>query len=684
MELKLNDYIPQDIIKNKNIIKVLDGIAGSAKSSMVHKEFSEHGYQRFTSTVKLMKDAVARFNCPCNTIAGGLFTTEKGKFFVGERTVESDTVVIDEILQTNKRVLEWINNNVGNYNIIICTDSRQMLPPEIGNEFIRSFKDFCKQDNVCYINLTKTYRARNSQTEELFNLLYEYVENDERNMFNYLKEEFKTIEYKDMPFNINSVYLTHTNDIEEFLYRDKDIIHNTNLEFIAKGCIAKRDNVNYENYPILCQNQATKRKITNYLQASNIGTVTRYQGSEVKDKQKCYFLIEENSRVCNREFYTALTRCWNKDSFIIVICKNVKDEKLTTFRGKPIKKPGFIHVKKEELPQNAINEKEQTVTKEVFKEIYEAHTSDLYHYSTDTIYIDGLPYTKEMPKTEYKQTKYSALGLLKKEPDFDYSFMERVYKILDEKGIDYIKTPHFCGDLHDKTEFNRQFDLFSAYPHIVKYEYLPIDGNIYYEELPDKMGFYFYEGPWFEKCIISSALYKTLKKFLPEDSYKMTFLFSTDVKRGSKMGDTLVEACKKSVEEKAETKQVHWGYFEKQYLQKYDDCYVRNEYFNHQLLMISILSSLYSLILTIAIYLNGIDLGRICVDAVYYNEEDGKTESLIKALKGISERYEYRILDDEDNVVYKTYETLKTKAQIKRERNKEFMRKKRAEQKKNN
>ena len=679
--MKIN--ISDDIMQNKSIIKVIDGIAGSAKSSAIDDYFKGK-YKRFTSTVKLMKDAIARFDCPCNTIAGGLFTSEKGKFFLEEREVDYETVVIDEVLQTSQRVLEWCNNHCGDYNIIICTDSRQLLPPEVGTYFLRRFKEFCEQDNVCYIRLTKTYRARDIQTEELFNLLYEHVENDEINMFEYLRDEFKTISYKDMPFNINSVYLTHTNDIEEFLYRDKDIINNTDLEFIAKGCIAKRKKVNYDNYPILCQNQAIKRKVTNYLQASNIGTVTRYQGSEVHDTQKCYFLIEKNSKICNREFYTALTRCWKKESFIIVMCDEVKEEKMTSFRGLPIKKKGFIHIKKDNIPANAINEKDKTVDIKVFNEIIDKHkNSPNMCFSEDIIYIDGNPYTKEQMKfnKEETKTKYTMLGLLKKEPMFDYSFMERVYKILDKNNIDWLKAPHFCGNVHSKKEFNRQMDLFSAYPHVLKYEYMPVNGKIYEKETVGTIPFYHYNGPLFGDCIITKPLKDRLEKILDKGTYEIDYLFSTDCKKGNYIGDTLIEACYKSVEEKKETKGVHWGYLEKKYLEKHNNCYVRNEYFNHQILMVHILSVLYEIILGIAFYLNGEDLGRICVDAVYYNEDENKTERLKDLFERELKEYDYRIIDKEENLLYQSYENLKTNKEIKAEKMRNYRKDKKKEQK---
>ena len=76
-------HITRKYFLSPDKIKVIDGIAGAAKSSHIHKIFSAEKipYARYTSTNKLKKDALRRYGGHCDTIAGGLFHTENGEFF---------------------------------------------------------------------------------------------------------------------------------------------------------------------------------------------------------------------------------------------------------------------------------------------------------------------------------------------------------------------------------------------------------------------------------------------------------------------------------------------------------------------------------------------------------------------------------------------------------------------------
>ena len=67
---------------DKNRIKVFDGIAGSGKSTVIDTEYSGMKYVRYTSTHRLARDTSRRFGCETRTIAGGLFTSEAGRFFI--------------------------------------------------------------------------------------------------------------------------------------------------------------------------------------------------------------------------------------------------------------------------------------------------------------------------------------------------------------------------------------------------------------------------------------------------------------------------------------------------------------------------------------------------------------------------------------------------------------------------
>ena len=322
---------------NPQIVKVICGIAGSAKSSNIDKFFRTKGidYARFTSTNKLKRDARDRYGCYCDTIAGGLFHTDDGLFFSEEKDSPCDNIVIDEILQTDVKVIEWIKNNCGNCNIIVTTDSRQMLSSENGKAMLASFKALCSEPYVLYRELSKTFRARDDKTERYFHICYEFV----YEKFNRFKADFKwfkQINFSDLRYNHTDVFIYHSNDIELALYREWDIYHDYTAELLPKGSIARKEEFDIEKYPIIPQAQTPKTNIP-YLQPSNVGSVTRYQGSEVTKSQKLYFLVGRNDYVNNREWYTAVTRLWTIDNLVIVWCDQKKPEKLTEYNGKPVK-----------------------------------------------------------------------------------------------------------------------------------------------------------------------------------------------------------------------------------------------------------------------------------------------------------------------------------------------------------
>ena len=79
----------------------------------------------------------------------------------------------------------------------------------------------------------------------------------------------------------------------------------------------------------------------------NIGSCTRYQGSECTDTQTLYYIITLRSRITNREWYTVVSRCWKLSSIVIVIA-NSKKEPLREFRGKKIKEVKTLVVTGEE------------------------------------------------------------------------------------------------------------------------------------------------------------------------------------------------------------------------------------------------------------------------------------------------------------------------------------------------
>ena len=110
MKIFLEEY--SELILDKKVIKVIDGIAGAGKSSALHKFLMTHlkSYLRTTSTNKLRRDAMSRFpECRCTTTCSGLFNNDirRGGYYDSPKEeIAEDTIVIDEILQTNTKVLD--------------------------------------------------------------------------------------------------------------------------------------------------------------------------------------------------------------------------------------------------------------------------------------------------------------------------------------------------------------------------------------------------------------------------------------------------------------------------------------------------------------------------------------------------------------------------------------------------
>lgn len=117
-----------------NLVKVVYGVAGRGKSSIINDFFQSRNipYLWTTSTNKLKRDAMERYGCNASTVCSALFTSENGQFYIDEKEPECKTIIIDEILQTSQKVLDWIRHHVGTYNIIVLTDTHQMLARENG------------------------------------------------------------------------------------------------------------------------------------------------------------------------------------------------------------------------------------------------------------------------------------------------------------------------------------------------------------------------------------------------------------------------------------------------------------------------------------------------------------------------------------------------------------------------
>lgn len=182
MKIFLEEY--SELMLDKNFIKVIDGIAGAGKSSALHKFLTDNkvSYLRTTSTNKLRRDATSRFpECRCTTTCSALFNNDikhGGYYTSPKEDIPEDTIVIDEILQTSTKVLDWCLENVGKKNIIITTDSHQMLAVGQSMYLLSKYKDFCKNESIKYFEIMTTLRARDEITSKIFYELYQEVEHE--------------------------------------------------------------------------------------------------------------------------------------------------------------------------------------------------------------------------------------------------------------------------------------------------------------------------------------------------------------------------------------------------------------------------------------------------------------------------------------------------------------------------
>lgn len=339
-----------------NKVKAIYGVAGRGKSSVINSFFQTHGieYLWTTSTNKLKRDAAERYGCEVSTVCSGLFRTEDGRFYLEEKDPDIKTIVIDEILQTSEKVFSWIENHRGNYNIIVLTDMKQMLALDNNHSdksFLQQFEEFLKKPYVISDEGTSTMRARNLETKEKIEYLYEKSDESAVEFIRDFKSgRFPIIPYCKMDFDKNNIYITHRNDIEDYMYNDKhfSMMCWDNEDLIPKGGIASKPPKDLSNHPIMSQLQAEKTNARSYLQLKNVGTCTRYQGSECTDTQKLYYIVTPGSRISNREWYTVVSRCWTLDSIVIVQVVLPRNKNLETFGGLPIKHSGIFSIRTED------------------------------------------------------------------------------------------------------------------------------------------------------------------------------------------------------------------------------------------------------------------------------------------------------------------------------------------------
>lgn len=682
--------ISDNVFLDNAKIKIIDGIAGAGKSSIIDDFFKQKSlsYMRCTSTNRLKRDAEKRYKIPCYTIASGLFRNENGAFYSTEKQavdIGFQHVVIDEILQADIRIIKWLYHNIGKLNIVITTDTAQMLSPKSGKRFLKEFETLCKSEHVVYRCLTETKRARDIETQALYKVFYGKV-NDDIPLPKSTLKDYKTINIKDMQFDPKDVYITHTRIIEDRLYRHFHIAMRDDIDRIPKAFLASRPPQDLTQYPCFSQLQAENTKSNRYTQASNIATPTRYQGSEVKTGQTLYYIITPKSRITAREFYTVFTRCWTKDSLVIVIDDTGEDETIKEFFNKPVKTEVLYNIQAEDEENLIINE-DGSIDKKSIERIIKTKTPPEDHIFSEKAVV----YDKEVrtiyPKKQKEKGRnaFTLTSLTDREEVFDYGFMGKVYRTLERHEIDRIKPIAYKNK--DRDIFSYEIDLFSAFPTILCKEYLPIDGDFYLEESEELMNFYLYNG-----CIVTDII----KKVIPP--FELEYLFSTDKQQGCKLGQKLYDMAHDTIETKAKVKKMNYGIWRWHYLEEHKayDCYILHPDYTKELVMVAINSVLYALMIGLATITKE---GYSKVDAWHYNNYSD-TEEIKRYMKEEWPEFDYRIKDLtcyfipefardfetvqnltedelEPRILYQTYDDLRTNAEKKKEQARERDRRRR-------
>lgn len=548
------------------------------------------------------------------------------------------------------------------------------------NGILTAFEEFKKLPNVVYSNVTDTLRARNAKTKEQYNRYYNEC-GDHTIPVEVLKNIYKTITYDQMPFiperdangNFKAVYITHTNMIEHYLYLEKCLASNPDVEIIPKGDIASDENPVRGSHPIMSQWAAEDKDCSAYFQIANIASPTRYQGSEVTQGNKLYYIISDKSKITLRELYTVITRLWDIDDLVIVICNEVIDiSPLKTFHGLPIKTYKNAHIdydfEKEGGTKVLSNKEMDKYLEENFPDTDEIYYNKDYVFSNEfgdmTKAVAIMRAGKKPLVARDINRKTNAKTLCNKAGAFQFSYMPMVYRVLEKHGLQRAHVPVY---LNKPVETHYAFDLTSAFPQILKFGEFPIEGILSYTEDPNKKNFYRYKGKVFTN---NSTVTEPLVDDIRRDNLgELEYMFSVPKKVGCEPGEWLYQKAHKSKESKEAVsgKYMKYGILAQPMLaqSKTRDCYIIRPDRIYELVYVAIHSEMFHYMYNLKKAIDGV---YIKADAVHFDSEFND-ELIDKINSVIPSKYEWKIFDHTkgDEVIYMNYESLKTRNQIKNE-----------------
>lgn len=632
--------IKEEDFYNTSLIKIFNGIAGAAKSQAVH-EAIKGNYLRVYPTNKQAKDASNRFDgCTCTTMAKGLFINQQDghlKFCAEPKDTEFKTVVFDEILMGPVECFNWIEQFGSNHNIIITTDTHQLMTP--GSESaLTQFELLQNKPNVITSNLEETKRPINEETKQAFEKYYKLPADE---YWDYSGSIDGRVH--DIHFSENDVFLCHTKEIEDYLYRKWGLFNRYDLELLPKGSIASKEIADYTRYPIASQSLAEKKKLSSYLQVSNIAVPHRYQGCEVMPEQNLYFIIDRFSQITNREIYTVITRCKDIKSFHVIMSDWKKAKPIWSYRGKPV----FV----EKIPY--VDDMEEIGSIELSPHEVMAPCAMLKGVRVD------------MKGNELASAKPDGMATLAKAlkhcPEFNYNQNE-IYSVLEKEVLSEGRIATYRPGNRAFKKSKYQLDLSAAYSHIFQLTTMPTNTGFSLAKNPSGVNFYTpvwipekYSKLFQEGQIVTDSL---VNKY--SDRVAFSFLFSLNGEVGNKAGEKFLAWCYKDQEHKNKIKGLPWGYYMKKFLRanEYDQdgnivSYIKDEKNDKEWLLYAMCSNL----LYIMTELNDLLHGKgILTDAVYFDELPDNLEQIDKILNGFG----YKIIDNEtDEVIHQNFQLKK-------------------------
>lgn len=720
--------ISEEDFFDKNIVKVFDGIAGSAKSTAAAFLLKDTNYARYTSTNKLRKDAENRFGGDTFTIAGGLFNTENGVFFASEKENEYENILIDEALQTDCKLFSYVEKMVGKKNVIICTDSKQMLPPTFGSSVLEKFKKFCSLDFVKCVNLYHSLRAINKESQDMYNKCYKFAEINDTRLFDFYKDLLPVCDIKNITYSRKNAYICHSNKIENFLYDKQRLFDRYELDLIPKGGIASKniEDLDIQKYNIFSQKQALKTGARSYFQISNVGSVTRYQGSEINDGNKLYFFLSNGDCVFNREFYTMITRAKNINDIFLVYVDVPEKNNINSFFGHEIKQPTTLQVFDDTLipgsggltvgeaieNKNNRMEIDETLANRITKEAS----------SKDEVYYKKLTKNGSSIRINYslnENSKTSLRCLLNKTQGTSFDFMaefleafesvqyehadeifesQEYSRIVNKQFIDAIIAPVNFDDRSVrglKTKYTAGLDMCAAQPSSLKFgkmcdghdfiSYREISEDVFWKCKDEFVGFFLNISHYGSVgMIITDPLVETMKEL--DKDFKALFIGCSPILQNIEGANQMYDKVCNTYEDKEMIhKSIHQGFMQRPYLTK---IYVgegkSNQFYGinidqtYELLMCCVQSETTNFIMKCKnIIFGNLQEGRCCVDCVYFNKEL-QTEEVKDKINSIRGNFNYRVFlnindgkTSEKPVIYKTYKDLMTRKEKKNAKQRE-------------